>query len=127
MYSRVPEDGFLTGLAKTTAAYLVDGVVDASAIAQKTGVEALLGKAGLDWLVKGTCNAGDVRVRFEERKLPEALSALGEVTSFKKLVAHDYTRSGGAAKLFVRSGRYATPKEFLAAEAGWGVCGRSRR
>ena len=76
-YSRVPKDGVLTGLAKLAGAYLVDGVVDASAIARGTGIEALLGGAGLGWITAGTCNAGDVRVRFEQRALPASLTALG--------------------------------------------------
>jgi hypothetical protein len=91
-YSRVPEDGYAEGVAKAAAAYLVDGVVDASALARGTGIEALLGRAGLDWIVKGTCRAGDIRVSFDARAVPRRLGAVGRVEG-ARLRPHVYAAS----------------------------------
>ena len=51
-YSRVAENGRLMNVGKVGAAYLLDGVVDINTIAKGTGLESLLGRAGLDWITK---------------------------------------------------------------------------
>ena len=51
-YSRVAENGMLMNVGKVGAAYLLDGVVDINTIAKGTGLEGLLGRAGLDWITK---------------------------------------------------------------------------
>jgi hypothetical protein len=103
IYSRVPEDGF-TGnpLVKAGASYLLDGVVDVNNIAAGTGFESLLAGAGLDWITKGTCKAGDIRVHFETRGLPQSASVLGMVTgNGQKIVPFTYTN--GYSKVFASS------------------------
>ena len=42
----------LMNVGKVGAAYLLDGVVDINTIAKGTGLEGLLGRAGLDWITK---------------------------------------------------------------------------
>lgn len=76
-YSRVPKDGIENPILKAAASYLVDGIIDVNSIASATGVESLLSKAGLDWITKGTCNAGDIRVHFEAKFLPDSVTVLG--------------------------------------------------
>lgn len=78
LYSRVPKDGFNNPVIRAAASYLVDGVLDVNAISAGLGIESLLSTAGLDWITKGTCHAGDIRVHFEGRALPEALSVVGK-------------------------------------------------
>jgi len=76
-YSRVPKDGIENPILKAAASYLVDGIIDVNSIASATGVESLLSKAGLGWITKGTCNAGDIRVHFEAKFLPDSVTVLG--------------------------------------------------
>ena len=78
-YSRVAYDGadgsgFAWAAAKAGAAYLLEGVVDAATLARGVGVEGLLDRAGLGWLTKGTCNAGDVQMTIRFEGTPELRS-----------------------------------------------------
>lgn len=88
--SRVPEDGWNDPVLKAGASYLVDGVIDANAIAKATGIESLLGRAGLDWITKGTCNAGDIRVKFLSQALPSDLTVIGQQTKHGRIAAKTY-------------------------------------
>lgn len=91
-YSRVPSDGLDNPALKSAAAYLVDGVVDVESAATASGVEAALARAGLDWITKGTCHAGDIRVRFEGRALPrEGASLVADQVAGGKLVGHVFS------------------------------------
>jgi len=103
-YSRVPEDGLLAGpVARGALAYLVDGVVDINSAAQATGVEGLLRRvAGLDWLTKGTCNAGDIRVSFSTRSLPHKLTVVGRQGDGGVIGRHKY--SNGVATVLASEG-----------------------
>ena len=92
-YSRVPKDGWDNPVVKAAGAYLIDGVVDANMIAQGSGLEHLLARAGLDWITKGTCNAGDIRVSFETRSLPEQLSVLGKQQYPNLVVPHTFSNT----------------------------------
>lgn len=104
VYSRVPEDGFMgSPIVKAAAAYLIDGVVDVNEIARGTGFEGLLAGAGLDWITKGSCKAGDIRVHFETRRLPPTASVLGMVTANGRKVAA-FTYSNGYSKVFASGG-----------------------
>ena len=59
-------------------------------IANGIGLESLLGKAGLDWITKGTCTAGDIRVSYHTQALPSRATVLGQQVN-DKIVAHTYT------------------------------------
>lgn len=100
VYSRVPEDGFLgSPIVKAGAAYLIDGVVDVNEISRGTGFEHLLAGAGLDWITKGTCKAGDIRVHFETRRVPDTAAVLGMVVADgQKIIPFTYTN--GHARVF---------------------------
>ena len=70
-YSRVTSDGaetFAGAALKAGAAYLLEGVVDASAALDLSGLGGILSAAGLGWIAKGTCSAGDIRVHHEVGK-----------------------------------------------------------
>jgi hypothetical protein len=97
-YSRVPENGFNNPILKAAASYLIDGVIDVNEISKMTGLESLLRKAGLDWITKGTCNAGDVRVHFETRSIPGEISVIGEQQSPNLIMPHLF--KNGATLLF---------------------------
>jgi hypothetical protein len=105
-YSRVPKDGLNNPIIRAAASYLVDGVLDVNEISKATGIEGLLGKAGLGWITKGTCNAGDIRVSFLARRIPDAVSLLGKQVSsgggLSLLVPNIY--SNGQTMFFMRSG-----------------------
>jgi len=90
-YSRVPKDGWDNPVVKAAASYLIDGIIDVNSISQTTGIESLLGKAGLNWITMGTCNAGDVRVHFEIQYLPNELSVIGEQQYPNLIVPHTYS------------------------------------
>ena len=100
-YSRQPKGGWNSPLFKAGVSYLVDGVLDVGSIASATGVESLLKGAGLDWITKGTCDAGDVRVHFESKQLPVSASLVG-LQMNKNLIPNRF--SNGAERMFVRSG-----------------------
>jgi len=90
-YSRKPADGWDSpGLLQAAGAYLIDGVVDVNSLSKASGLEGLLGAAGLDWLTKGTCEAGDVRVSFSTQSLPRELSLVGEQRSPNLITTHAY-------------------------------------
>ncbi len=94
-YSRVGSDGLDNPALKATAAYLVDGVFDVESVSKATGLEALLAGAGLGWITKGTCNAGDIRVHFEGRSLPrEGVSLFADQMAGGKLVGHAFAEGG---------------------------------
>lgn len=97
-YSRVPKDGFENPIVRAAASYLVDGVIDVNSIASATGVETLLSKAGLDWITKGSCNVGDIRVHFEAKFLPNSVTALGRQVD-GRIVPNTY--STGISKLIL--------------------------
>uniref|UniRef100_A0A7S2RE10 Uncharacterized protein n=1 Tax=Rhizochromulina marina TaxID=1034831 RepID=A0A7S2RE10_9STRA len=100
-HSRVSADGaesFLAGAGKAAAAYLLEGVVDVNTIARGIGLESLLDRAGLGWITRGTCNAGDVRVHFETRQLPAALTVVGDQEG-QYVAPHTY--SNGQVRLLV--------------------------
>lgn len=80
-YSRVSKDGLENPILLAAASYLVDGIVDINHISQGSGLESLLKRAGLDWITKGTCNAGDIRVSFEARRVPNEMSVIGTQTN----------------------------------------------
>lgn len=68
------------------------------------GITGLLEGAGLGWISRGTCNAGDIRVHLEWRGLPQgSLSLLGAFAAPNRIAAHSY--ENGARELFVRRGR----------------------
>lgn len=94
LYSTVPKDGLNNPSVRAGASYLVDGVVDIDAISEAAGIESLLGKAGLDGITKGTCNAGDIRVHFQTRRLPKSISLVGRQTkaagAMRRLLPHTY-------------------------------------
>ena len=142
-YSRVTYDGAdgsgAWAAAKAGAAYLLEGVVDASTLARGSGVEGLLDRAGLGWLTKGTCNAGDVRAGLSQRRLPRHHGGLITVvgaqepsssssssssyssystTTTTRLVPHLF--SNGARRLFVRNGRLS-PQQLAAEEGAEGA------
>jgi len=98
IYSRVPKDGWENPVLKAAASYLIDGVVDVNNIASASGIESLLGRAGLDWITKGTCNAGDVRIYFETRSLPLEISTIGNQ---KGNLITPHTYSNGVSQLFI--------------------------
>ena len=98
-YSRKPKNGWDNPILHSIASYLVDGVIDVNSIGKATGVEGLLSSAGLEWLTKGTCDAGDVRVHFETRSLPAQMSVLGEQRAPNLIVPHVY--SNGATLLML--------------------------
>jgi len=77
-YSRTQADGTLMSAAKVAGSYLLEGVADVSAVSAGTGFDSLLGSLGLDWITKGTCAAGDIRVSFAQRAVPQQLSVVGE-------------------------------------------------
>ena len=110
-YSRVPQDGWNNPVVQAAAAWLVDGVVDASALARGSGLEALLDGAGLGWITRGTCNAGDIRARIDARRLPASVSVIAEQAAPNRLREHVY--ASGRAAVFVRAGRHS--RESLAA------------
>jgi len=89
-YSRIGENGVLMAAGKVGAAYLLDGVVDINTISKGTGLEKLLGRAGLDWITKGTCNPGDVRVHLETRDLPPSLTVVAEQRADGFLIPHTF-------------------------------------
>ena len=99
IYSRVKKDGLEYPVIRAAASYLVDGVIDVNEISRGLGVESLLSKAGLDWITKGTCNAGDVRVHFESRALPTAASIVGKQAN-NYLIPNYY--SNGQTFLFMK-------------------------
>ena len=105
-YSRVPKDGLNNPIIRSAASYLVDGVLDINEISKATGIEGLLSKAGLGWITKGTCNAGDIRVSFLSRRIPDAVSLLGKQISsgggLSRVVPNTY--SNGQTMFFMRSG-----------------------
>ena len=105
-YSRVPKDGINNPIIRSAASYLIDGVLDVNEISKATGIESLLSGAGLGWITKGTCNAGDIRVSFFSRRIPDAVSLIGKQISsgsgLSRIIPHTY--SNGETKLFVRSG-----------------------
>ena len=143
-YSRVTYDGAdgsgAWAAAKAGAAYLLEGVVDASTLARGSGVEGLLDRAGLGWLTKGTCNAGDVRAGLSQRRLPRhhgglitvvgaqepssssssssSYSSYSTTTTTTRLVPHLF--SNGARRLFVRNGRLS-PQQLAAEEGAEGA------
>ena len=90
-YSRVPKDGMDHPVVRSIASYLIDGVIDVNEISKGLGVESLLSTAGLGWITKGTCNAGDVRVSFSMRNVPNSASILGKQTGGQFLVPHTYS------------------------------------
>ena len=93
-YSRVPSDGVGPAL-KAAASYLVDGVVDVESAASAAGVQRALASAGLDWITKGTCHAGDIRVHFEGRALPAAgISLVADQAAGGRLVGHAFSEGG---------------------------------
>ena len=97
-FSRKPKAGWDSpGFLQAAAAYLVDGVIDANGLSKGLGIEGLLARAGLDWITKGTCDAGDVRVSFQTRSLPQQLSVLGEQQPNNVVAAHLY--SSGVTEL----------------------------
>jgi hypothetical protein len=100
-YSRMPKSGWDSPLFRAGVSYLVDGVLDVNAISSATGVEGLLSKAGLGWITKGTCDAGDIRVHFEAKRLPQTASLVGQQIQ-GRLAPMIY--SNGAERLFLRSG-----------------------
>lgn len=118
-YSRLQYDGAESGawaVAKVAASYLLEGVVDASSAARAVGLESLMDKAGLGWIAKGTCSAGDVRVHLEKRELPALpLTLVGSQNTDGILVPHAFRN--GQQRLFVRRGSL-TPKELVEAEGG---------
>lgn len=94
-YSRVGSDGLDNPALKAAAAYLVDGVSDVESASKATGLEALLADVGLDWITKGTCSAGDIRVHFEGKPLPRGgVSLFANQTAGGKLVGHAYAEGG---------------------------------
>ena len=102
-YSRVPADGVEHPGVRAAASWLVDGVLDLEQIARGVGLEALLERSGLGWITKGTCHAGDIRVRHEGRRLPaRGLSLIGAQERGGRIAAHTYTN--GVTKIFVRAG-----------------------
>ena len=105
-YSRTPKDGLDNPVVRAAASYLIDGVFDVNEISRMTGIESMLGNAGLDWITKGTCNAGDIRVRFESRRLPEAVSMVAKQINTgggaPRLVPHTY--SNGLKQIFLQRG-----------------------
>jgi len=113
-YSRVPKDGLEHPAVLAAAAYLVDGVVNINHIAQGTGIEGLLGRAGLDWITKGTCNAGDIRVSFEGRAVPSKLSVIGKQRSG---IIEPHTYKNGLTKL-LQAPTIAEVQELLDAVKG---------
>ena len=115
-YSRVPTDGIDQPAVRAAASWLVDGVLDVEQIARGVGIEARLARSGLDWITKGTCHAGDIRVRHEARRLPaRGLSLIGAQDRAGRITAHAYTN--GATKLFVRAGAMDA-STLLALEVG---------
>jgi len=107
--SRLAHDGAegkWAAAAKAGAAYLLEGVVDASAVADLTGLSGLLDGAGLGWLAKGTCNAGDVRAKHEARALPrDPVTLVGRLkASGSSVRLADFEVAGQASGLVARRG-----------------------
>ena len=100
-YSRKPKGGWDSPLFQAGMSYLVDGILDVNSISSATGLESLLGKAGLGWITKGTCDAGDIRVHFEGKKLPKSVSVAGQQIG-GTIVPMRY--SNGASMLIIKSG-----------------------
>jgi len=100
-YSRKPKNGWNNPLVQAGMSYLVDGILDVNSISSATGIESLLGKAGLGWITKGTCEAGDVRVHFEGKRLPKSVSLVGQQMG-GTVVPMMY--SNGQAMLLIQSG-----------------------
>ena len=101
LYSSAPKGGMDNPLLKAGTSYLVDGVVDLTVFGT------------------GTCDAGDIRVHFESRKLPpQGISVLGRQEG-NLLVP--YRSSDGMKLLEVKRGR-ATVNEFIDSilnNSGW--------
>jgi len=68
------------------------------------GLENVLKNNGLDWITKGTCNAGDIRVSFETQSLPTHLTALGHQVAPNLIVSHTYTNKKSLLMLSTTSG-----------------------
>lgn len=98
-YSRMPKGGWNSPLFKAGVSYLVDGVLDINSISSATGIEGLLSGAGLGWITKGTCDAGDIRVSFAARALPKVASLVGQQLAGQVGLM---TYSNGASRLFLR-------------------------
>lgn len=77
-------------------AYLLDGVVDAHEIAKGVGIDAALKDHGLEWITKGSCEPGDVRVSFQVSTLPSELSLLGKQVGYpdpaSRIVPQNYSQ-----------------------------------
>lgn len=109
VYRRVPKDGF-TGnpLVKAAAAYLVDGVLDVGMISSGIGAEGVLDKAGLGWITRGSCHAGDIRVSFAVRKLPSTATVIAMQTGDNRLIPATYT--SGDTRIFARPSMMELPQ-----------------
>lgn len=117
-YSRLEHDGadgLFKAAAKAGASYLLEGVVDVSTIAKGTGVESVMDMAGLGWITKGTCNAGDVRVHLKQRLIRGAGQPITVVGAQSGSRLVEYVFRNGDSRLFVRPGQL-TPAQFAAAE-----------
>ena len=74
-------------------------MLDVNHISSGIGAEGLLNKAGLGWITKGSCNAGDVRVSFQARSVPAKGTALvGRQTANGRLVPNK-CKAGGSMML----------------------------
>jgi len=125
-YSRVPSDGWENPVVRSVGSWLVDGVLDANSIARGTGLENLLEGAGLAWITRGTCNAGDVRVHVEARELPRQGFSVLATQRGNHLVQHLYGNKRLAVTVLpgVMS-KEALLEAVISSSKWWVMAGRS--
>lgn len=74
----------------------------------------------LEWIVKGTCDAGDIRVHHQVKSLPNIITVIGKAISVStdniEIIKHKYI--GGIEKIFARNQIYKNINEFLKDEEG---------